>query len=482
MHWKEPIDQKYPDTPIEATSNPETIDISTTCDNPIKAVARDIIWLEKLCIQAFDCFNNTTAGQSSSQQRITCNEFRKKIPAPNTRLPYDQILNRFHLDVTERIIIITALAPYFSPGTLSVLTLKNPITNQPFSEVGGILVNDQRVFMPTIDTIRFLNTDNNIENSYFTDQYFSNTSRLLKLNIITLEQPERTKLWNKSIVSPTAEFLATIKGEKYTPSYNNNFPASRISTRLDWTDLVLPFETNKALSELSIWLKHSHKILQHPQLGRFIKPGFRSLFYGPPGTGKTLTASLLGKKHNLDVYRIDLSMVVSKWVGETEKNLKGIFDQAENKNWILFFDEADSLFGKRTQTKSANDRHANQEVAYLLQRIEDFPGLVILATNLKDNIDEAFSRRFQSMVYFPNPDAESRYTLWKNSMPSDYILEDGLELYDIAQNYEVTGGIIINVIRYCILMAIHENRKTILAEDLETGIQKELRKNGRIIA
>ena len=123
----------------------------------------------------------------------------------------------------------------------------------------------------------------------------------------------------------------------------------------------------------------------------FLKAGYRTLFYGPPGTGKTLCATLIGKKNGMDVYRIDLSMIVSKYIGETEKNLANVFDQAENRNWILFFDEADALFGKRTSTNTSNDRHSNQEIAYLLQRIEDFPGTVVLATNLKSKLSPVVS-------------------------------------------------------------------------------------------
>ena len=115
----------------------------------------------------------------------------------------------------------------------------------------------------------------------------------------------------------------------------------------------------------------------------------------------------------MDEFRIDHYMIVSKYIGETEKNLANVFDQAENRNWILFFDEADALFGKRASTNTSNDRHSNQEIAYLLQRIEDFPGTVVLATNLKSNIDEAFSRRFQSIIYFPMPDQDLREVLWR---------------------------------------------------------------------
>ena len=135
---------------------------------------------------------------------------------------------------------------------------------------------------------------------------------------------------------------------------------------------------------------------------------FIKIYQGPPGTGKTLSASLIGKKNNLDVYRIDISQVVSKYIGETEKNLGNIFDVAENKNWILFFDEAESLFSKRTSVSDSKDKFANQETAYLLQRVENYNGLILLATNLKPNIDLAFSRRIQSIINFPIPTVKQR--------------------------------------------------------------------------
>src|SRR5204863_2251929 len=139
---------------------------------------------------------------------------------------------------------------------------------------------------------------------------------------------------------------------------------------------------------------------------------------GPPGTGKTLTAGLLGKEFNKDVYRVDLSQIVSKYIGETEKNLSKIFDRAEHKDWILFFDEADALFGKRTNVQSSHDKYANQEVSYLLQRVEDYAGLLILSSNFKNNLDDAFIRRFHEVVHFPLPDARQRLILWEKSLPS----------------------------------------------------------------
>lgn len=209
-------------------------------------------------------------------------------------------------------------------------------------------------------------------------------------------------------------------------------------------------------------------------LSRFLKAGYRSLFYGPPGTGKTLAATLLGKRNEMDVYRVDLSMIVSKYIGETEKNLARVFDLAENRNWILFFDEADALFGKRTSTNTSNDRHANQEVAYLLQRIEDFPGIIILATNLRSNIDEAFSRRFQSVIYFPMPTEELRAELWRKMLPSDWLDwldNDAEEVINMAAQTELSGGSIANVVRRCALYIVRSGTgqldRTILKEALE---------------
>ena len=279
-----------------------------------------------------------------------------------------------------------------------------------------------------------------------------------------------------------SEYLSYFtSGVSHKPDYGINFPAKLITTNLEWTDLVLEENIFDEVNEIKDWIDHGQTLLNDWGMSKKIKPGFRTLFYGPPGTGKTLTASLLGKSSGLDVYRIDLSMVVSKFIGETEKNLANVFDQAENKNWILFFDEADALFGKRTQTSSSNDRHANQEVSYLLQRVEDFPGVVILATNLKANLDDAFSRRFQSMIYFPMPGPEQRKRLWKQAFSSKSTLEPGLNIDDIAQKYEMAGGAIINVSRYSSMKALKRGSNEIFKKDIIEGIRKEFGKEGKIV-
>ena len=155
---------------------------------------------------------------------------------------------------------------------------------------------------------------------------------------------------------------------------------------------------------------------------------------------------------------------------------------AESKDWILFFDEADALFGKRTSVQDAHDRYANQEVSFLLQRIEDFDGLVILASNKKENLDEAFTRRFQSMINFPLPNAQERERLWMGSLPSELELGDDVDVAAIAKRYDIAGGSIINVVGYAALMALNEGNGVLTASHVREGVRKEYRKEGRNFA
>ena len=178
--------------------------------------------------------------------------------------------------------------------------------------------------------------------------------------------------------------------------------------------------------------------------------------------------------------RIDLSQVVSKFIGETEKNLATVFTEAARRDWILFFDEADALFGKRTATSSSHDRYANQEVAYLLQRVEDHPGLVILATNLKSNLDEAFARRFQISIHFAPPDATQRERLWRESFGRHVPLAPAVDLRRIAEAYDLTGGQIINVVRHAAIMAA-KHGAPVQPAAIDAGCRRELHSIGRAL-
>ena len=174
-------------------------------------------------------------------------------------------------------------------------------------------------------------------------------------------------------------------------------------------------------------------------------------------------------------------MVVSKYIGETEKNLSKIFDQAEHRHWILFFDEADSIFGKRTGVQSSNDKYANQEVSFLLQRIEDYDGLIILASNLKSNIDTAFLRRFHSVIYFPLPDEDERLVLWRKSFPPQVVFSPDVNFKHIATQYEMSGALIMNVVQHACLRALARQSDQIAQRDIVEGIQREFFKQGKTL-
>lgn len=254
----------------------------------------------------------------------------------------------------------------------------------------------------------------------------------------------------------------------------------RASTKkLGWKDIILDPKTAKRIEDVKIWAKHNKTFLKNWKMEKRVKPGCRVLFYGSRGTGKTMAAEILANELELNLYRINLSAVVSKYIGETEKNLKNIFDTAERNGAILFFDEADALFGRRTDVKDAHDRYADIEVAYLLDRIEEFDGIAILTANLKTNIDKTFLRRLNIIIEFPMPDAGLRQRIWENCIPPKANLAKEIDLKNISEKYELSGGAIMNVIQYASLQSISKKNRTISKSDLLEGIKRELEKDGR---
>lgn len=357
-----------------------------------------------------------------------------------------------HSDISfeERVIVMLALMPHIKPQALDTFFLQNGALDRQFTQFGGWKGLSHGGFLPTGETAVFIIAGDDPIKRCEVVRMFQRDHWFYTSNILRLEGANEGEPFLSGQLRVSEEFLShVLLDREYKPDYSIGFPAKLITTPLEWEDMVLDYQTYDALEEINTWIEHQHTIMEDWGLKRILKPGYRALFYGPPGTGKTLAATLLGKKNNMDVYRVDLSMIVSKYIGETEKNLAKVFDLAENRNWILFFDEADALFGKRTSTNTSNDRHANQEVAYLLQRIEDFPGTVILATNLKSNIDEAFSRRFQSIIYFPMPSEELRAELWRSMLPKEWLGDDAEELIATAAQSELSGGSIANVVRKC---------------------------------
>ncbi len=395
---------------------------------------------------------------------------------------YAQLVNYYHLCPEERLVFMLALAPDLKPQLLDVFFTPNSNINRGFSEFGGILGKRHSGFIPTLETAYFLLSGGNLLLRLRCAQFFESHHHFRCFHLLQLDTQDKSEPLAGTPLRLAQDVLdLLILGRVRDPESTLDFPAKRIQTALLWQDVVLAPQTLEQLKELHAWLEHESELLDDWQFRKTIRPGYRCLFYGPPGTGKTLTASLLGKLANRDVYRIDLSQLVSKYIGETEKNLEKIFTQAETRNWILFFDEADSLFGKRTTISDAHDRYANQGTAYLLQRIEDCPNVVILASNNKANIDEAFFRRFQSTVYFPMPRKSERFRLWQKGFSPVSQLDSNIHLEDIAGRYEMAGGAIMNVIRFSSLMAIHKKTRVINFDDLIMGIQREFNKEGRTV-
>jgi AAA+ superfamily predicted ATPase len=223
--------------------------------------------------------------------------------------------------------------------------------------------------------------------------------------------------------------------------------ASKVSVAYRWDDLILPAETLRRLKDVAAAIRHRHVVYSQWGFARraSLGQGLKVLFAGPSGTGKTMTAGVIAADLGLDLYRIDLSAVVSKYIGETEKNLEQIFRASHRANVVLFFDEADALFGKRSEVKDAHDRYANVETAYLLQRIEEHEGVVILASNLSKNIDDAFRRRLHYVVEFPLPDEPHRERLWRGMFPPQVPLGDDVDFRFLARQFPLAGGDIRNV-------------------------------------
>lgn len=256
--------------------------------------------------------------------------------------------------------------------------------------------------------------------------------------------------------------------------------ARKIKPRFRWDDIVLPPDQLAQLTEICNESRHRQTVYAEWGFDRKLSlgRGLTALFTGPPGTGKTMAAEVVANGLNLDLYKIDLSQVVSKYIGETEKKLHQIFDEAQSSNSILFFDEADALFGKRSEVKDAHDRYANIEVGYLLQKMEEYDGIAILATNLQQNMDDAFTRRMRFIIDFPFPDEHHRKLIWQVTFPAEAPLGDDVDLGWLARGIRLPGGNIKNIALAAAFFAAGDGG-VIRMSHLIQGGRREFQKIGR---
>ena len=451
-----------------AVTPTSTLPASNSSSPHARAIEAELTWLSQLIEARLSHF-------------FAGNETPFSPPEPPLPMPgaaISDLIASCPLELDARLVLALAIAPHVNSAILDPLLVKNSAINRSFSQFGGIQT-ESSAFQPTAETALFLLAGDNPASRISAMMVFEADHPLRQRVGVTLGSGSITSsAYGAALWMPVHRVVALCEGTSPKPDFSPDFPAKMLKTQLDWDDLVLPGDIQHDLGHVISWLKCRERILNDWGLERHLGDGFKALFYGPPGTGKTLTASLLGKRTGLDVYRIDLSMVVSKFVGETEKNLGLVFDLAAEREWILFFDEADALFGSRTATTSSNDRYANQEVSYLLQRIEDCKSLVILATNLRANIDDAFFRRFQMSIGFTKPDAAQRHQIWEgilNKVP----LSSDVDIATLARDHALVGGSINNVVRHAAITALRRGSPAVSAEDFGQAIIREMRKEGR---
>lgn len=439
--------------------------------SPTSDIEADLIWLENLIQYQLGKASNELIDRIENNGEIL-------PPALSEGGFYSDNLLSWNPSEVERGLIVIGLALYFKPSIFDPLLKTAKDFNYTETHLGGVIGTAQTPFVPTGETAIFLLTNRSVEERMLVLHCLNQEHWLFEKGILLFEYKEPGLPLTFQPFYLSSDYMEIFsKGVATKPNYSSQFPASLVKTNMEWSDLVVSKELIKEIRDIELWLEYEQRLFGEMGLGRKIKEGYKVVFYGPSGTGKTLVAGLIGKKYDRDVYRIDLSQLSSKYIGETEKNIDNLFKQARNKNWILFFDEGESLFGKRSQTGQSNERYGNQQVGFLLQRMEDHPGVVILATNLKSSIDEAFSRRFQKMIYFEAPDFENRLDLWKKALEGTLPLADDVDLRLISKEHKLVGGQIVNIVKQIILRELGAKSEVIRLKTLEEAIAEEERKN-----
>ncbi len=377
--------------------------------------------------------------------------------------PLAEIVATGELTAAEAVVLLAAVAPYIDERFLvryADLTDRPGVTGLT-GEVARTLV--ARSFAGRLDATVLL----------------SEHGRLRSGGLVDLDPPGDLS----GILRPDPALLAWITGQPPPQAtVTADFPARLLSTVHTLADVVLPAGARGRIADLEARISHRSVVVDDWGFGSHHDnaSGLIALFHGPPGTGKTMTAAALAASVGLPAYMVDLSALVSKYVGETEKSLSKVFDRAARERCLLVFDEADAVFGARTEVDDAHDRYANQEVSYLLSRIEQHPGTVVLTTNLIANIDAAFQRRIHVMVEFPEPGPGERERLWRTVMPAQLPFDHEVDLPGLARRYQLTGAQIREATLDAAYLAAADGR-VVTEQHLLTGVRRQYEKAGRTV-
>ena len=384
---------------------------------------------------------------------------------------YENFVREYNLNKEERLLLLLAIAQYIIPELFIKLKSDNNFYN---------LVPDLKTgqFHASGETFLKLVASTSLVNKITTQHYLGAEHLFYTKGVISLGQVETgvSENFGTLIINPTYKDLFMFN-EFRIPRFSAEFPANLLETTMNWDDLVLNPHLKTRLAEMRDSLGNKPKLQADPRLAKHAKKGYHCVFQGPSGTGKTLAAKLLGKYLNRKAFGVDLSMIISKYIGDTSKHLASLFNMAEDKGWILFFDEGDVLFGKRADTAKNDDsgtRNSNEVVAFLLQRIEAYKGLVIISTNLYKNMDAAFARRFELTLNFDILEKPLAVQFWQDNMPQNATLDKRLDLYKLVSDYPLTQAQIVSVIGRAWLMALNRNEELLKIDDLTLCIKDEL--------
>ena len=409
-------------------------------------------------------------------------EFSEYLPLPPLRpgTAYEKLVSDYALTESDRVVLNLALAELFDPSVLApfALLFKMPEKKMRF---GGLIKDHTAGFYPTVRTAIFLLADQDPEMRHYYYCHYNSRHPLFTSNLLLTSDVKECQGFLDRELLFNEQFLPTIlQGNLPSLDGDSGFPARRGKRTHTMKDVILDETTITELEKLRRFARNMKKLWQLPDSSRY-RQNFIAIFSGDPGTGKSHTAEAIGNELNLPVYKVNFAQLVSKYIGETEKNLERVFDRFSGQPSILFFDEAEAIFSKRTEVKDSHDKHSNNEQSFLLQKIEEYNGIVILATNvqqLSQYFDKAFQRRIRQIVTFNFPEYAERVRLWENALAAPFRFEDGL-VERLAKNYQFSGGGIYNIVSEAVIEALDRSTETISFETVEQAMKDEFKKTGR---
>ena len=431
------------------------IDLSKTINVNHDSLNKEMEWLESLI--SIRCKELFLQGKLDFEPV----EEIPELPKTDSDSPYGMIINTYQLQEMDRVLLALGIASAHYPSLFKSFIQIEESSSAFAIDVGGEYNKTNRSFKPTFQTALFLLAGKDLSLWSLYNAKLIAESVLLQNDII-YNRTETDFIYGK-IELDKAYLNYFLSGKKPRLDHGTYFPGSLYESDLTLDDIVLEPMVREQIKPIGQYIKALESGFFKSNEHHF-KSGFIALFYGAPGTGKTMLAGILANTYGIDMYHVDLSQVVSKYIGETEKNLEILFNRLQGKNCMLFFDEADSLFGKRSDVKDAHDRYANQEVSYLLQRIEKFDGLTVLASNFENNMDEAFKRRIDLSINIIRPTEATREALWKQYLPKNVMFESEAFLKHLAKDYSYTGSNIRNIMKNVAIALHNEGGKSIEQE------------------